>query len=104
MADKNRGESDAERTARADRATRLRKACNYDTQVAFADFLGVSTQRWNNVEVGFPIRTDMAILLVRKVPGLTLDWLYLGKPDGLPLELARRLGEVPEARRRITRA
>lgn len=24
--------------------------------------------------------------------GLTLDWIYLGNPGGLPLEVARRLG------------
>jgi hypothetical protein len=36
---------------------------------------------------------DMIFLLCEKVPGLTSDWLYFGKPDGLPVELARRLGE-----------
>jgi len=78
----------------AERARVLREAMDYDTSNAFAAFLGVSPQRWNNIETGLPLSNQMAFLLVQKVPGLTLDWLYFGKADGLPLELARRLGEL----------
>jgi len=76
------------------RARVLREAMGYDSAIAFAAFLGVSPQRWNNVEVGYPLSRDMAFLLVSKVPGLSLDWLYFGRADGLPLELARRLGAL----------
>lgn len=78
----------------ARRMRRLRESLGYETALAFSAFLGVSPQRWGNVETGMPLSNQLALLLVRKVPGLTLDWLYLGKADGLPLEMARRLGEI----------
>jgi hypothetical protein len=51
----------------------------------------VSTSRLGNVTGGSALSRDLAFKLVKKVPGLTLDWLYFGKPDGLPLGLAKRL-------------
>lgn len=87
----------------AHRARILREAMGYGTSNAFAAFLGVSPQRWNNVEIGLPLSNQIAFMLVQKVPGLTLDWLYFGKADGLPLELARRLGEFGPAQSSNTR-
>ena len=77
---------------RADRLIRLRKAFGYETAQAFATFLGVSKQRWGHCERGLPLGIELAQLVVRKLPGVTLDYLYFGKPDGLSVELARRLG------------
>ena len=88
----------------AERLQRLRKAMGYESQGAFAALLGLSAPRWNNVEHGLPMSRDIAFRLVQKCPGLTLDWLYFGKPDGLPLELARRLGELPPGRSKATSA
>ena len=79
----------------AQRVRRLREAMGYDSPGSFAALLGYSPQRWGNVENGVPLSRDVAFKLVQIVPGLTLDWLYFGKPDGLPMELARRLGELP---------
>ncbi len=79
----------------AKRVRLLREALGYDSPGAFAALLGFSAQRWGNVENGLPLSRDIAFKLVQTVPGLTLDWLYFGKPDGLPMELARRLGELP---------
>lgn len=76
----------------ARRLKRLREAFDYDTVVGFAAFLGISANRWYNFENGKPLGREIAFLLVQRLPGLTLDWLYFGRPDGLPLELARRLG------------
>lgn len=90
---------------RAERVVRLRKALGHPQSAGMAAFLEVSPQRWNNVENGKPLGSELAIRVVRAVPGLTLDWLYFGKPDGLPLELARRLGEVgPAGTRRSSTA
>jgi hypothetical protein len=48
-------------------------------QTGFARFLGLgSPQRWNNVEKGLPLGKDLALLLVRRCPGLSLGWLYSG--------------------------
>ena len=62
-------------------------------QQAFAEFLGVERGRWNNVECGAPLGKEMALRIVRKYPGVTLDWLFLGRPEGLTVEMARVLSE-----------
>jgi hypothetical protein len=36
---------------------------------------------------------EMALRIVRKFPGVTLDWLFLGRPEGLTVEMARVLSE-----------
>lgn len=88
----------------SERVRRLRLAMGYESQGSFAALLGLSAPRWNNVENGLPMSRDIAFRLVQKCPGLTLDWLYFGKPDGLPLELARRLGELPSGAGKRTSA
>jgi hypothetical protein len=63
----------------------------------FAARVGIEYKRWNNFERGLPFNRDVAIHLVRAVPGLTLDWLYLGREDGLPIKLQRELAEAGKA-------
>jgi hypothetical protein len=78
------------------RARRLREAMGFNGrggQQAFANFLGVERGRWNNVECGAPLGKEMAVRIVRKFPGVTLDWLILGSPEGLTVEIARALSE-----------
>ena len=65
-------------------------------QQAFANFLGVDRGRWNNVECGAPLSKEMALRIVRKFPGVTLDWLFLGRTEGLSAEMARALSEPPK--------
>lgn len=75
------------------RLKRLREISGMN-QLAFAAYLGISPPRWNNYETqGLPLSVDVAMRLIQRIPGLTLDWLYLGKADGLPLQLARKLEE-----------
>lgn len=76
----------------ADRLKRLELACGYETAAGFAAFIGIEPRRWYNFQNGSPLSRDVAFQLVQRVPGLSLDWLYFDKADGLPLELARRLG------------
>ena len=81
------------------RARRLREAMGFNGrggQQAFANFLGVERGRWNNVECGAPLGKEMAVRIVRKFPGVTLDWLILGRPEGLTVEMARALSEPSE--------
>ena len=78
------------------RARRLREAMGFNGrggQHAFANSLGVERGRWSNVECGAPLSKDMALRIVRKFPGVTLDWLFLGSPEGLTAEMARALSE-----------
>jgi DNA-binding XRE family transcriptional regulator len=86
----------------SERLRRLRKAFGFDTSTAFAAAIDVSVQRWNAFENGAPLSREVAFIVVRKFSGLSLDWLYFGKTEALPLELARRLGELDPPGKRKT--
>lgn len=75
----------------AERLKALRQFVAGDNQTLFATRMGIEVKRWNNFERGSPLSKEIAILLVTKVPGLTLDWLYLGIESGLPIALQREL-------------
>ena len=74
------------------RLRHLRKALGYQYGNAFARHLGIMDARWYNLENGYPLSKEIAFLLVQKVSGLSLNWLYFGRTDGLS-GLAQRLGE-----------
>lgn len=78
----------------AERVRRLRLALGYETCGEFAVEIGVEYNRLNNVENGHPLGKTLAFKLVQAVDGLTTDWLWFGVSDGLPLALARKLGEI----------
>ncbi len=84
-----------------ERLVRLRKAYGYETTTAFALFLEIAITTYSGFENGLPLSRQAAFKIVRKIPGITLDWLYFDKPDGLPLDVARRLGilETPGKRK-----
>jgi hypothetical protein len=52
------------------------------------------------VEHGAPLSKQLAFQLVRKISGLTLDWLFYGRIDGLSIELAHRLDVLPRTAHR----
>jgi hypothetical protein len=81
----------------AQRLSRLREVVSGENQTAFATRIGIEVKRWNNFERGLPLSKEVAFLLVKKVPGLTLDWLWLGIESGLPLKLQRELAEAGKA-------
>ncbi len=61
------------------KATRL--ALGFDRQSQFAKALGseVTAQRWNNYESGRDRLTlNVALIICRKFPQVTLDWLFRG--------------------------
>lgn len=75
-----------------ERLIRLRKAYGYETTTAFAHFVDIPLTTYSGFENGAPLSRQAAFKIVRKIPGITLDWLYFDKPDGLPLDVLRRLG------------
>lgn len=77
------------------RVTMLWRALRYATSASFAKHLDVSPSRLNNVERGKPLGIDMAKTICRKVPGVTLDWLYHGNRAGMSYQLARTLDDPP---------
>lgn len=84
------------------RLRQLREALDFPTANSFAAFLDISTTRYNNIENGTPLSRDVVFRLVQRVPGLTSDWLYFGRPEGMPFELARRLGLLEAPGKRTT--
>jgi transcriptional regulator with XRE-family HTH domain len=60
-----------------------------DADVARA--IEITPQRWSNYVNGHrPISVDLAIALCNRY-GLTLDWIYRGRIDGLAVSLADKL-------------
>lgn len=80
-------------TARRVKILRYWAKCG-DSQTRFAALYGFSVKHWNNFERGHPLSKEAAIQLVRKIPGLTLDWLHLGRSEGLPGRLRAELQEA----------
>jgi transcriptional regulator with XRE-family HTH domain len=80
------------------RMRKLRIALGYKQASTFAlSRLGIDANRWTNVERGFPLSKELAFLLVQKIPGLTLKWIYFGRAEtSLSVGLARKLGELGE--------
>ena len=67
---------------------------------AFAETIGISPNRWNNIENNGALNKDVAFTIVRKFPEISLDWLWLGRDDGLP---RLRADELAEAFRQVVR-
>jgi len=78
----------------ADRLKLLRRVVSGESQTAFAARLGIETKRWNNFERGSPLSKEVAFLIVKKFPNVTLDWLWLGNADGMPVRFQRELEEA----------
>lgn len=83
----------------AGRLRLLRFAVSGGNQTAFAAKLGIEPRRWNNFERGSPLSKEIAILLAQRIPGVSLDWLYLGKVEALPFALQRELELAGKATR-----
>lgn len=66
-------------------------------QTQFAARYGFELKTWNNYERGYSLPSPAAIQLVQKFPGLTLDWIHLGKTEGLPGILRTELEEAEKA-------
>ena len=80
-------------TASAQRMRALRAYMGYDQPKKFAEFLGVGVGSYNQIENGGPISKAMAFAMCKKIPGMTLDWVWLGKND-LPHDMAIELETI----------
>jgi transcriptional regulator with XRE-family HTH domain len=84
--------------ASAERMLRLRNTFGL-TQAAFAKEFGFTTRQWSNYENGRPVGHTAAMQLIEKIPGLSLDWIYRGRIEGLSVAMAVALGErLPQTR------
>jgi hypothetical protein len=57
-----------------------------------ANRLGITLHRWYNVLRASPLSIGLAHRIVLTFPGVSLDWLYLGRPEGLSCQIAKKLG------------
>ena len=76
----------------------LRAVLNLSRPADFISATGFSKTRVSNWD-NFNSRPDLAagILMARKW-GVTLDWLFLGNPAGLPRDLAEKLEKLPRTK------
>jgi hypothetical protein len=75
----------------------LRYAIAKNNQSAFAAQLGIDPKRWNNFERRTPLSKDVALKIVQRWPELSLDWLFRGIDDRLPVWRQRELAEAGNA-------
>lgn len=92
----------------SDEARAFRLACLQEArmpgprrQTEFAISLDIEVKRWNNYLRGYPLPYEAANILVRKIPGVTYNWLWHGILDGVPMVLQ---AELEAAGKRITSA
>lgn len=78
----------------------LRKAEGDPRPIVWSKRVGWSISQLSNYESGVPLSKKAAIGLATLIPGLTTDWLFLGREQGLSVDLLRRL-ESAEAELRI---
>jgi hypothetical protein len=57
-----------------------------------AERLGITLHRWCNILRGSPLSIALAQRIVLTFPEVSLDWLYLGRPEGLSRRMAEKLG------------
>jgi len=78
----------------AERCIALRVVIDGDDRgdrTRFAARLGVELARWSNAERSYPLSIGLAFRLIEVFPGLSLDWLYFGKTDGLSVKMFKLL-------------
>jgi hypothetical protein len=81
-----------DKSPQAERLRQLREAMGFTASNEFAEWLGITAQRWNNFENGYPLSRDVGKRLTQQIPGLTLDWLEIGYAAGLSFDMVQRLG------------
>jgi transcriptional regulator with XRE-family HTH domain len=65
----------------------------------FVTRLGIGFADWNNYEDARMLLAPLsAAKLVDLLPGLTLDWIYLGRSSGLDADLHRRLAAAEDGK------
>jgi transcriptional regulator with XRE-family HTH domain len=74
----------------------LRKAEGGDSSSAWAKRMGMTLPQYSNYENGVPLSKPAAVRLATRVPGLTTDWLFMGRMEGLSVDLRRRLEKAEQ--------
>jgi transcriptional regulator with XRE-family HTH domain len=75
----------------AERLRMTREALGIKKQKEFAERADISPNTYNQWEKGRVYPDLQYVIRLRDEYGLTLDWIYLGDPSGLPYRIARLL-------------
>lgn len=78
----------------------LREWAGYDSQTAFAEWMGIGGPEWNHYETGRRPLTLKAANILRARLRVTLDWIYHGDRSGLSIEVDRSLPRIDDMHRR----
>ena len=76
------------------RMRRLREALeglDHGAQTRFAQQIGIGLTTWNAIENGKDVSIRVARAIIARYPGITLDWIYYGKAEGLTVHMYRLL-------------
>jgi DNA-binding XRE family transcriptional regulator len=89
----------------AQRLEITRVALGYTKQAKFASAIGgVTPQRWNNYESGRDRLTlNLALVICRKFPQVTLDWLYRGDKGSLRPAFSAAVDDAERVLKRLRR-
>jgi hypothetical protein len=63
----------------------------WGAQVRFAERIGVDRRRLNNVLVGYPMSRQLAQIIIRRYPHVSITFLLWGSGDKLDPNLKREL-------------
>jgi transcriptional regulator with XRE-family HTH domain len=69
----------------------LRQIVSGENQQDFAARIGVDKKRWNNYEQGYPVPREVAMLLMARIEGFSIEWLWFGKEKNLSDHLLRMI-------------
>ena len=72
----------------------LREAFGFTEAKAWCDHIGIATNAWNHFERGRrPITVKDALKVATKT-GVTLDWIYRGLEETLPVRVQKALTDA----------
>jgi hypothetical protein len=72
----------------------LRIVTSGSNQQEFADFIDVPVKRWANYERGYPVPREIGFILVEKIKGVSVDWIWFGWDKNLSPEFKKKLADA----------
>jgi transcriptional regulator with XRE-family HTH domain len=72
---------------------------NGGTQQELADKLEIPMKRWNNYERGYPVPREVAFLLKKTFPDVSVEWLWFGMTGNLSSAFLEKIKELEKFER-----
>lgn len=68
------------------------------SQTAFGKIAGLSQSRYSQYETGERLLPIPVAISLSNTFGVSLDWLYMGEPNAMPLDLWRKIQKLADER------